>query len=360
MDIETTDILTMSHTHLAEDKSHGLTCTLIHEAIQAGKSWDEIKSILRLKLCNENIHTYTSCFMEIQQKDIKTLAAYIHCFKSAAKQCTFHSDTVAICSFVKGIWDAHTATVKIHEKHPQTLSEVIRLVAKLNAALKLTATLTPSKVSMMSNDDRCFVCRWMAVLNLATLHRPVPKRILPQGHDTTKTDLIQGIDISTPKGTDHTPPTMVTDRGDISADHHPTAVPTVTGAAVSKSTHHPPHPTTAAAQTALQLMDAPIAICAMTHPIITSPDITHITFPWTGASLGPATPTALHRKHSEENPSHAQDHQSHHSKTVIIQDSPTDSSSDSDSNSDPLNYYRPLPVVMKINREGNLQAPIMP
>ena len=80
-----TDILTKSHTYLAEVKSCGLTCTLIHQATQTGKCWDEIKWILRLKLFNANIHTNTSNFMEIQQKDNKTLAAYIHHFKTAAK-----------------------------------------------------------------------------------------------------------------------------------------------------------------------------------------------------------------------------------------------------------------------------------
>ena len=44
MDIETiSDILTRSHTHLAEAKSCSLSHTLICEALQAGKCWDEIK-----------------------------------------------------------------------------------------------------------------------------------------------------------------------------------------------------------------------------------------------------------------------------------------------------------------------------
>ena len=47
---------------------------------------------------------------------------------------------------------------KIYKKDPQTLSEAIRIVEKFNAAQQLKATLTPSIVSMMSNDDRCFVC----------------------------------------------------------------------------------------------------------------------------------------------------------------------------------------------------------
>ena len=104
MDIETAaDILTENHTCLAKAKSHGLTCTLICKATQTGKCWDEIKGILRLKLCSVNIYTYTSKFMEIQKKDNETLAAYIHHFKKAAKQCAFDNDTAAICIFVKGL-----------------------------------------------------------------------------------------------------------------------------------------------------------------------------------------------------------------------------------------------------------------
>ena len=33
------------------------------EAINSDKSWEEIKDLLRLKLCNINIHTFTSCSM---------------------------------------------------------------------------------------------------------------------------------------------------------------------------------------------------------------------------------------------------------------------------------------------------------
>ena len=39
--------------------------------------------------------------MKIQQKDNKTLVAYVHCVKTAAKWCTFDSDTAAIHIFVK-------------------------------------------------------------------------------------------------------------------------------------------------------------------------------------------------------------------------------------------------------------------
>ena len=79
-------------------------------------------------------------------------------FKTAAKQYAFDNDTVAICIFVKGLRDAPIIASKIYEKDPQTLAEVIRLVEKLCAADQLRATVTPSTVSIMSSDDKCFVC----------------------------------------------------------------------------------------------------------------------------------------------------------------------------------------------------------
>ena len=58
---------------------------------------------MRLKLCNENTHTYIARFMEIQQKDNETLAAYIHCFKAAAKQCAFDNDTATVVFLLKAL-----------------------------------------------------------------------------------------------------------------------------------------------------------------------------------------------------------------------------------------------------------------
>ena len=81
------------------------------------------------------------------------------------------------------------------------MSEVIRLVEKFNAAQQLRATLTPSMVSMMCSDYKCFVLfvdEWVilattapvhsvtAVMNLATLQRTAPTRFLPQEHHATK------------------------------------------------------------------------------------------------------------------------------------------------------------------------------
>ena len=67
-DIETAaDLTNESRAKLAKAKSRGLPCTLVTEAINSDKSWDEIKNLLQLKLCNADIHTYSSHFMEIQQ-----------------------------------------------------------------------------------------------------------------------------------------------------------------------------------------------------------------------------------------------------------------------------------------------------
>ena len=68
MDIETAaDLTNESQANLAKVKSRGLTSTLVTEVINLEKSRDDIKDLLRLKLCNANIHPYTSHFMDIQQ-----------------------------------------------------------------------------------------------------------------------------------------------------------------------------------------------------------------------------------------------------------------------------------------------------
>ena len=234
---------------------------------------------------------------------------------------------MAICIFVKG--PRPTIATKIYETDTETLAEVIRLVEKLSAAHQLTATMTPSTVIRMSGNDRSFVCGSaghfattalmpivMAVMNLVTLHRTAPSRILHQEHHDTKTDLIQGIDTPITEGTDHTP-IMVPDIGDISAGHSPAAIPTVTEAAVLEGTLHTPLPATAALSATLQLMNAAITPHAMTptgtvtpHPrLATSPtDITHAT-PQTGAGLTTATPTAQHKNLIPEKSNKTQDPQ---------------------------------------------------
>ena len=75
IDIKTASHLTgESRTKLAQAKSKGLICTLISEALSSNKTWDEIKNSLCLKICNSDIHTSVSHFMEMQQKEKESLA----------------------------------------------------------------------------------------------------------------------------------------------------------------------------------------------------------------------------------------------------------------------------------------------
>ena len=109
MDIETAaDLIAESRTKLAQAKSKGLTCTLIREVITLGNSWDNIKDLLWLKMCNSDIHTSISCFMEIQQKEKECLTPYIHWFKTEAKRCNFTNNAASIIIFIKGLKNAHS------------------------------------------------------------------------------------------------------------------------------------------------------------------------------------------------------------------------------------------------------------
>ena len=91
--------------------------------------------------------------MDIQQWERESLAAYIHWFKTKAKQCNFLNDAATIRIFVKGLKNAHGSSTCTYEKGPQTLTDAISEVEKLNAAQQLTAmTITPSTVSVMSNE----------------------------------------------------------------------------------------------------------------------------------------------------------------------------------------------------------------
>ena len=51
-----------------------------------------------------------------------------------AKQCNFTNDAVTIRIFVKGLKNAHSLAVCIYEKDPQTLTDAITKVEKLNTA----------------------------------------------------------------------------------------------------------------------------------------------------------------------------------------------------------------------------------
>ena len=95
------------------------------EAINSERTWDEIKDLLRLKLCNANIHTYTSHFMDIQWWEKKSLAAYVHQFRMEAKQCDFMNNPATIMTFIKGLKNAHSLAARNYEKDPQTLMDAI-------------------------------------------------------------------------------------------------------------------------------------------------------------------------------------------------------------------------------------------
>ena len=159
-DIETAaDLTNESWSKLAKANARGLTHTWVTEAINSDKFWEEIKDLLWLKLCNANIHTYTSHFMDIQLWVKESLAAYIHRFKTEAKRCNFKNDAATIRIFVKGLKSAHSA--HIYEKGPPTLTDSISEVEKLNATQQLKAMIIPpSTVNVMSNEeDCCFQCQ---------------------------------------------------------------------------------------------------------------------------------------------------------------------------------------------------------
>ena len=124
----------------------------------SGKSGNDIKDSLQLNICNSDIHTSISCFMEIQQKEKESLTAYIHHFKTEAKRCNFTNHATTIRIFVNGLENVHTLATQIYEKGPQTLTYAISEVEKLQATQQLTGILTPSStVNIMSHEeDHCF------------------------------------------------------------------------------------------------------------------------------------------------------------------------------------------------------------
>ena len=161
-DIETASELTgESRTKIVQAKSKGLVRTLILEALTAQKTWEEIKDSLQLKISNVDIHTSISHFMDIQQTDKESLAAYVHRFKWEANRCKFNNDATTITIFLKGLKNAHTLATKVYEKGPQSLADTIKEVENLQAAQQITSTLIPTSLvnTMSSDNDKCFQCQ---------------------------------------------------------------------------------------------------------------------------------------------------------------------------------------------------------
>ena len=125
-DIEAaSELMDEGRTKLAQAKSRGLVRTLIWKALTLHKMWEEIKDSLCLKICNSDIHTSISLFMDIQQKETESLAAYIHHFKWEASRCKFDNDTTTIRIFIKGLKNAHILATKVYEKGSQSLADAI-------------------------------------------------------------------------------------------------------------------------------------------------------------------------------------------------------------------------------------------
>ena len=150
-----------STTKLAQAKSRGLVRMLILEALTLQKTWEEIKDSLHLKISNSDIHTSISSFMDIQQTEKESLAAYVHWFKQESSRCKFDNDAATIRIFLKGLKNAHTLATKVYEKGPQSLADTIKEVENLQAAQQLSSTLLPpSSINTMSSDnDKCFQCQ---------------------------------------------------------------------------------------------------------------------------------------------------------------------------------------------------------
>ena len=161
-DIETaSELMGKSRTKLAQAKLKGLGRTLISEALTLNKTWEDIKDSLQLQICNSDIHTSISYFMEIQQKEKESLAAYIHHFKRESTRCKLDNDAATIRIFIKGIKNVHTLATRVYEKGPQSLADAIKEVEKLQATKQLTSTLLPSSSvnTMSSDEDKCFQCQ---------------------------------------------------------------------------------------------------------------------------------------------------------------------------------------------------------
>ena len=133
---------------VAKGKARGLARDLIKE--HEDKPWPRIKEQLCNCLNNASIHTYTSRFMEIQQKDTETLTAYIHRFKKEAKHCNFNSHPAKIRIFLKGLINSSKIAPEVYEKGPNNIEDTISIVEKISSAQCIAASFSQNhQISMM-------------------------------------------------------------------------------------------------------------------------------------------------------------------------------------------------------------------
>ena len=133
---------------VAKGKARGLVRDLIKE--HEDKPWPHIKEQLHNHLNNASIHTYTSRFMEIQQKDSEMLTAYIHRFKKEAKHCNFDSHPAKIRIFLKGLIHSSKIALGVYKKGPETIEDAISIVEKISSAQCIAASFSQNhQISMM-------------------------------------------------------------------------------------------------------------------------------------------------------------------------------------------------------------------
>ena len=133
---------------VAKGKVRGLARDLIKE--HESQPWHHIKEQLRNRLNNASIHTYTSRFMEIQQKDCETLTAYIHRFKKEAKHCDFDSHPAKVRIVLKGLINSSRITPSLYKKGPTTIEDAISIVEKISSTQCIAASFSQNhQISMM-------------------------------------------------------------------------------------------------------------------------------------------------------------------------------------------------------------------
>ena len=125
---------------VAKGKARGLVRDLIKE--HEDKPCPNIKEQLRTCLNNASIHTYTSRFTEIQQKDSETLTAYIHTLKKETKHCNFNSHPAKIRIFLKGLINSSKIAPGVYKKGPETIKDAISIVERISLAQRIAASFS--------------------------------------------------------------------------------------------------------------------------------------------------------------------------------------------------------------------------